>query len=125
MKERLFTLGMLKFTRTKSIPESATKIRKMKQPPIKPISDKNPSLTEKPAPQLTAVVAATAQPLMGLGKVSLNTVHVTGPICNSRHVMNRSKATQATTTSQGAIPPPAATAGATPGHQAACRRMLT
>ena len=54
-------------------------------------------LTSHAAPQFTAVATATARPRTWLGKISLITVHTTGPSENAKLAMNTTIATSMTT----------------------------
>ena|SRR5271166_4785800 len=60
---------------------------------IAPISERKNWLTRKAAPQLTAVQTATARPRMRPGKISLITVHTTGPSENANETMKATRPT--------------------------------
>ena len=58
--------------------------------------DRKNSLTRNAEPQFTAVATATARPRTRPGKISLITVHTTGPSENANEMMNTTSAISVT-----------------------------
>ena len=76
------------------MPQNSANSQNVSELPIASITERKNWLTRKAEPQLTAVATATARPRMWPGKISLITVHTTGPIEKAKQMMKPTSATQ-------------------------------